>query len=535
QTYIYDVWNNMGRTGHHWANQTSDNPGYSNNRRVNSTNWTYDAAGNVLTRDYGWKIHEYNAAGHESKYDESGLQTTATGYFYFQNIIDLTYDGDGKVAKRIDNNYTETEEGPNGTSISNSYFVRSSVLGVEIGRITEWGWDGNVYAGGQKIADVQGIRNVNPVTGAWVTTLFSMGVIAGTRAELDPLGADVGAWNPYLSSSSYSDMMLGQPFYEERGNPFDLAGGCTLDGVAIPCSEAMQRLQSGIAEQLIPVNYYVTATRNGETVFSGYVATGYARSGDMLMSQTTTHGSLTPDQTRQFSAQLGNQSFWVGVVNGSIDFSTSYGETTYSDDVGTHDISTPYNVNIYGGAAFFSPVTEDNPPELQGENNGKDCGVVVNFRPGTTHPTTGFPNGPSTINYKGGPNFGLGFSVSGWVGEGGIGTIGVDQTGKKVPNPQNPNGRWSLEQWTHSWIGENGKIIFQAKTFPDLPLDALGLKVEGNSFGWYDHPGGPPPSAALRRYDNYQIKVYSGKIVCEVKFHFIQHGNTIRWGRGHLR
>ncbi len=31
----------------------------------------------------------------------------------------------------------------------------------------------------------------------------------------------------------------------------------------------------------------------------------------------------------------------------------AYANTTYSDDVGTHDISTPYNVNIFGGAAMI--------------------------------------------------------------------------------------------------------------------------------------------------------------------------------------
>jgi hypothetical protein len=89
--------------------------------------------------------------------------------------------------------------------------------------------------------------------------------------------------------------------------------------------------------------------------------------------------------------------------------------------------------------------TEDNPDELQSDNNGKDCGVVVTFKPGTSNKSTSLPNGPSTITYNGGPNFGLGFSVSGWVGDGGIGTIGVDSnTGKKVTNPANPKGRWSL-------------------------------------------------------------------------------------------
>lgn len=75
----------------------------------------------------------------------------------------------------------------------------------------------------------------------------------------------------------------------------------------------------------------------------------------MLMSQTTTHGILTPAQTQQFGSQLGNQSFWAGMLNGGIDFNTTYANTTYSDDVGTHDILSAYNVNIFGGAAMIGP------------------------------------------------------------------------------------------------------------------------------------------------------------------------------------
>jgi hypothetical protein len=84
----------------------------------------------------------------------------------------------------------------------------------------------------------------------------------------------------------------------------------------------------------------------------------------MLMSQTTTHGSLTPEQTQQFGSQLGNQSFWAGLLNGSTDFGTTYANTTYSDDVGTHDLSSAYNVNIFGGAALIGGAggpTVDNP------------------------------------------------------------------------------------------------------------------------------------------------------------------------------
>jgi hypothetical protein len=160
---------------------------------------------------------------------------------------------------------------------------------------------------------------------------------------------------------------------------------------------------------------------------------------------------------------------------------------------------------------------------------------VVTFDPNTTHQGTGLPNGPSAVIYNRQLNFGLGFSVDGWVGKGGIGTIGVNaNSGKKVTNPDNPHGRWSLEQWTTSWIGENGNTIIEKKTFPDLPLNEAGLKAVGNTFSFWDHPGGPPQSPGFARFENHIIKIYSGKTVCEVKFHFIQLGNTIHWNSGLL-
>jgi hypothetical protein len=82
----------------------------------------------------------------------------------------------------------------------------------------------------------------------------------------------------------------------------------------------------------------------------------------MWMSQITTQGTFTPEQVQQHGSQFGNQSFWAGMLNGSIDFNTSYSETTYTDDVGTHDLSTPYNVNIYGGAAFMGNPQEPAKP-----------------------------------------------------------------------------------------------------------------------------------------------------------------------------
>jgi hypothetical protein len=57
------------------------------------------------------------------------------------------------------------------------------------------------------------------------------------RRELDPLGADVGTTNPYAyyGTPTYTDLIGPQPLYGERGNPLDPAGGCSWNGMALPC------------------------------------------------------------------------------------------------------------------------------------------------------------------------------------------------------------------------------------------------------------------------------------------------------------
>jgi hypothetical protein len=72
----------MSRTGHHW--EVRDTPTYSNDRR---SDWSYDASGNVLTTDYGWMVHSYNAAGQENLYDESGFEGIDTGFLYENTIL----------------------------------------------------------------------------------------------------------------------------------------------------------------------------------------------------------------------------------------------------------------------------------------------------------------------------------------------------------------------------------------------------------------------------------------------------------------
>jgi YD repeat-containing protein len=250
QSYTYNVWNNMSRTGRHWTPSVSDTPSYTNNRRAD---WTYNADGAVISRDQGQRLHTYDAAGRQRNFYEEGLDVFPQGhYISHQYTINQTYDGSGQVGKRVEMRHSEDENGVLEDSIETRYQLHSSVLGgALIVEIDQWGnrWAGHVYAGGELIADYYNyapntstsIRHRNPTTGQWVKD--------ARRTELDPLGADVGYTDPYAYNLSYSDIMGAESLYYHRGNPFDIRGGCSLDGLPISCSELQERMDRGTVEQ----------------------------------------------------------------------------------------------------------------------------------------------------------------------------------------------------------------------------------------------------------------------------------------------
>jgi YD repeat-containing protein len=254
QSYTYDVWDNMKRPANrHWSAGLPDNPTYTNNRRTDAT---YDAAGNITIRDNYRKQHAYDAAGRQSYFlqQEWGLPD----YAYESNTLQVTYDGDGRPAKRFDDRYTETYEEAPWHEPKNTYYVRSTLLGGA--SIVEFVSDGygtteNIYLGSQKLAShfvdsghIQW-RHVNPATGSWlVSSHYSAGALT-LRNELDPLGTEMGTSDPYVSYTSYQDLIGLESLYEERGNPFDPSGGCgTIDGLPASCSEVSMRLRGGVSQ-----------------------------------------------------------------------------------------------------------------------------------------------------------------------------------------------------------------------------------------------------------------------------------------------
>ena len=168
-----------------------------------------------------------------------------------QYTINQTYDANGRSGKRIETRHTEDENGVLEDYTETSYQLHSSALGgALIVEIDQWGGrQGHVYAGGELIADYEGlapytftsIRHRNPSTGQWVKD--------ARRTELDPLGADVGYFNVYAYNLSYSDIMGPDNLYYQRGNALDIRGGCALDGLPISCSELQERMERGTVEQ----------------------------------------------------------------------------------------------------------------------------------------------------------------------------------------------------------------------------------------------------------------------------------------------
>jgi hypothetical protein len=200
------------------------------------------------------QLHTYNAAGNQVSFYEEEWSGPADNWVFHQNTINQTYEASGQPGKRIETRHNEDVNGTVTNTVTTTYYLRSSVLGgVSVAEIDQSGGqrEGHVYVGGEKIADFGGwapygslsFRQVNPTTGNWLTTQTNA---SAERTELDPLGATVGTYNPYLTYASYSTILENNPLYYELGNPFNLSEGCPpVDGMPVGCAWLRQSIESG--------------------------------------------------------------------------------------------------------------------------------------------------------------------------------------------------------------------------------------------------------------------------------------------------
>jgi hypothetical protein len=271
QVNTYDVWGNLTqRANRFWRTYPSVAGTYSNNRRVG---WQYDQAGNALIDT------------NEHTYDAASRQATMTGYDFVGGSqtghpsmrspeITQSYDGDGSPVKRIETRRTEEyiDGGPQTeitTWVTTTYYVRPRALGGQVMLEIESSIGPNlninvnksyVYSGNERIAESYNLysggpysiawRHSNPVTGTLLKTNESGFV--NDRSEFDPFGAEVGSADPYYGDefADYIEIKGQEPLYIEGGNPFDLSGGCSLDGMPVPCGFAMGAANAGAAAQV---------------------------------------------------------------------------------------------------------------------------------------------------------------------------------------------------------------------------------------------------------------------------------------------
>lgn len=254
QDYVYDVWNNLGRTNNTlWGYpQPTDAPTYTNNRHPGMF---YDNAGNVTAS--GGISHTYDAASRQTYASGGGVVGGPPPQpIYPVWEIANTYDGNGQYVKRAE---LRRYPNPSGVTTTN-YYVRSSVLGGAI--LVELNAQGNkaksyVYAAGDRLAKHEPASAVAPVawyiieplTGDWGEAKSNGDFMGDKGANLDPLGADTPPNDPYLldPTPTYIESRPNEPLYIDGGDPFDLSGGCTLDGVPVSCNFAAQLEQSETA------------------------------------------------------------------------------------------------------------------------------------------------------------------------------------------------------------------------------------------------------------------------------------------------
>jgi hypothetical protein len=176
-------------------------------------------------------------------YDAAGHNVSLFGAASNNRIISVVYDGDGAVTKR-----TETQQN---TQASLTYYVRFSVLGGRIvAELNQSGQKqkGYVFANGEVLAEQlnNGVnwRHENPITGGQGISSTNGGFDA--QAEPDPTGVNVGFEDPFINCCS-----LPEPNDQITPMLLGSSGGghCSLDGMSIDCSWAMEMLESGAALQ----------------------------------------------------------------------------------------------------------------------------------------------------------------------------------------------------------------------------------------------------------------------------------------------
>jgi hypothetical protein len=197
-SFSYDAWDNLTAVdGRLWSRDADTFAAVDTNNR--NPNWSYDAEGNVLSRNEDPDPNVYLFTPARNTFDAAGFQVSTTQSRTYNlpeegglvaNVYSntQTFDGDGQAISYTSSRAVSLNGFPTGGPSETGYWLRSTVLGGKV--ISEYdvtGWKlSQVYAGGERIGqqtkDGSGqayslwfttdpvTGDHNPVNGSWLVS-----------------------------------------------------------------------------------------------------------------------------------------------------------------------------------------------------------------------------------------------------------------------------------------------------------------------------------------------------------------------------
>ena len=492
ETFQYDAFGNTtGRNTRWWSHQYNAGTSYQNNRQPADI---YDSDGRVLADHQNTsysKTINYT-------YDVRGLKTSARQGDN-SNSATHDYDGDGQRVKIV---ATLTENSV--TTTTTTYEISSSVLaGAVIEEVDAQGTktaqhvytSSGIELASGKAETTMVFKHRDPVTS--VEQLSWTNAANSGRTEFDPLAGDVGEYEPVEDDP-------GRDFPMSVSHPSEPMNLCVLDGLPSDCPAAQS---FGRESSKTVFMSWMDAPHDSVAMLRFYNRSGEER-------RLAGYLQLMPDGGMGYvpiGATFDGDLFSVPLDNGAN---------------GMGFVSQLYA----GGMMNFNPQNRvQGPREIHTNPKNQNCFISVSFEQGTFYDTAGnLPNGPST--YEG--NYGLGFTVSGKVGRGGVGKIGDD------PNPENSKGTATIFQLTADYIESNGRVLRDLSLHSDFNTKS-NYEATGNTFSWYDHPDSPTPGNQITGYVRkmaFQVSVKNGNHFCSKTFSAIFTFNgqwSTRWQEGY--
>ena len=252
--YSYDSYNHLvTRSGKYYYQSPgfSDSASFANNRRQG---WDYAADGQE-THSTGpgmFRDLVYNVAGKMVQVKETVTATNVSSTYV------VSYDGDGQQVREF-----FQEDATN----SNTYHVRSSVLGDVVTRLNNAGNKRNTFVHLDSRVTPAKINSVDTgnVPFPSYEDPLRQSIAGDKKVVFDPLGNLI----PWQSSPQSNP----PPFYPRSSSSFGSLGssfgsaqerGCSLDGVPTNCDRAMRMVNSGSAtvdpsvglRDLVPYGFY---------------------------------------------------------------------------------------------------------------------------------------------------------------------------------------------------------------------------------------------------------------------------------------